>query len=560
MTFDTLRVRTRLTIGFGAVLVLLLIATGFSLVALDSANRRFVDFVQGINARLLQANAVRTAVDRRAIAARNLVLVTSPQDLAQEKQDVQQAHADVQQRLARLKAMAGAPGVPDAVREKIAAIDKVEASYGPVALDIVRLALEGRHEEAIGKMNTQCRPLLAALVRASKDYAEFTAARSQSLVDEAEAQFVHQRNALLLACAAAIAAALVAGLRIARSLARALGAEPAALGAAADQVARGELHAIDGAHAAAAGSVMASLAAMQARLAAVVGQVRGASDSIATGATQIASGNADLSQRTEEQASNLQQTAASVEELTSTVRSNAETAQQAAQLASSACGAAARGGEVVGQMIATMEEISGRSREISEIIGVIDGIAFQTNLLALNAAVEAARAGEQGRGFAVVAGEVRTLARRSADAARDVKRLIGASAQSVEAGSALVARAGAGMEDIVQRVTRVTDLINEIGAATREQATGIEQVNGAVGQLDQVTQQNAALVEESAAAAESLRAQAERLVAAVSVFKLADGPAEAPAGASARPRPAAAPTPASRAVRGAAAATTWEAF
>ena len=267
--------------------------------------------------------------------------------------------------------------------------------------------------------------------------------------------------------------------------------------------------------------MMLAMQQMQASLVRIVGEVRLSSDSIATGSSEIATGNADLSQRTEEQASNLEETAASMEELTSTVKNNADTAHKAAALAGEASRAAVQGGEVVGQVVSTMEEISAASRKITDIISVIDGIAFQTNILALNAAVEAARAGEQGRGFAVVASEVRSLAQRSADAAREIKTLIGASVEKVANGTQLVSEAGRSMDGIVAQVQRVSDLIGEISSATSEQTTGISQVGEAVTQPDQVTQQNAALVEQSAAAADSLRHQAAKLAEVVSVFRLA---------------------------------------
>ncbi|MEK8048844.1 methyl-accepting chemotaxis protein [Ideonella sp. DXS22W] len=292
--------------------------------------------------------------------------------------------------------------------------------------------------------------------------------------------------------------------------------------------------------------LLSALKSMNDSLVDIVSQVRLSSDSIATGSSQIASGNADLSQRTEEQASNLEQTAASMEQMTANVRQSADTASTATQLAQSASQAAGRGGEVVGRVVTTMDEISASSRRIADIIGTIDGIAFQTNILALNAAVEAARAGEQGRGFAVVAGEVRTLAQRSADAAREIKGLIHQSVEKVSAGAQLVSEAGASIGDVVHQVQRVADMITEIGAATQEQSQGMGQVNEAVTQLDQVTQQNAALVEQSAAAAESLKQQAGKLAALVGTFRLASArglPAavEVLPAATRRPMPSAAP-------------------
>ena len=260
---------------------------------------------------------------------------------------------------------------------------------------------------------------------------------------------------------------------------------------------------------------------MRRKLAELVGDVRGNAHGVALAAGEIAQGNADLSARTESQASALEETAASMEQLGATVRQNADNARQANQMAASASGIAARGGEVVAQVVDTMKGINDSSRQIADIIGVIDGIAFQTNILALNAAVEAARAGEQGRGFAVVASEVRTLAQRSAAAAKEIRQLIGASVERVEDGARLVGDAGTTMEGIVQSVQRVADTIGEITAASSEQSAGVAQVNQAVGQLDQMTQQNAALVEQSAAAAQSLREQAEQLSRTVAVFKVA---------------------------------------
>ncbi|MGY6130176.1 methyl-accepting chemotaxis protein (plasmid) [Paraburkholderia strydomiana] len=273
------------------------------------------------------------------------------------------------------------------------------------------------------------------------------------------------------------------------------------------------------------GRLFAGIKRMQESMASMVTAVRSSTESIDTGAREIAMGNTDLSQRTEQQAASLQETASSMEQLTGTVRQNAENARQASQLAVNASDIATRGGEVVSQVVTTMQDIASSSSKVVDIIGVIEGIAFQTNILALNAAVEAARAGEQGRGFAVVAGEVRSLAQRSASAAKEIKELIGDSTDKVQSGSALVGRAGTTMDEIVQAVRRVTDIMGEISAASEEQSGGIEQVNRAVVQMDEVTQQNAALVEEAAAAAGSLEDQTRQLQAVLSGWKVASSPA-----------------------------------
>ena len=289
----------------------------------------------------------------------------------------------------------------------------------------------------------------------------------------------------------------------------------------ANAIAQGDLtHRVEDGGADEAGELLRTLEAMRQALSTLVGAVRQASDSIGISSGEVAAGNNDLSQRTEQTASNLQQTASAIEQLTGTVRQSADSASQANQLAQSAAGVAQRGGEVVGQVVSTMDEINASSNKIADIISVIDGIAFQTNILALNAAVEAARAGEQGRGFAVVAGEVRSLAGRSAEAAKEIKALIGTSVERVERGTALVDKAGATMTEVVNAIRRVTDIMGEISAASSEQSQGVSQVGEAITQMDQTTQQNAALVEESAAAADSLKTQAERLSEAVAVFKL----------------------------------------
>ncbi|RQO61974.1 hypothetical protein DBR47_05525 [Paucibacter sp. KBW04] len=339
---------------------------------------------------------------------------------------------------------------------------------------------------------------------------------------DAAAQRVAQTNsqariALLVFAACALALGAFLALRLTRSIVRPL----SQAAASADAIAHFDLSRHISVNSAdETGQLQQAQKTMQEALIRLIGEVRSSTDSISTASAEIATGNHDLSARTEQTASNLQEAAASMAQLTGTVRQTAESAVTANQLASSAAEVARRGGTVVAEVVSTMEDISASSRRITDIIGTIDGIAFQTNILALNAAVEAARAGEQGRGFAVVASEVRSLAQRSAEAAKEIKTLIGASAERVESGTQLVQDAGSTMSDIVASVQRVSDIIAEISAASREQSEGINQVNNAVGQLDQMTQQNAALVEESAAAAESLRDQSGRLASAIAVFKL----------------------------------------
>ena len=333
-----------------------------------------------------------------------------------------------------------------------------------------------------------------------------------------------RRTAWVLTLVGLLAACTAVGLAVAMQ--RRLVADLQRAGRLAAEVAGGGLsHAIDVRRDDEVGDLLKALASMQAQLSQIVGAVRQSADNISTASNEVAQGNNDLSARTEAQASALEETAASMDELSSTVKQNADNAKQANQLALGASTVAIKGGEVVSQVVTTMKGINDSSKKIADIIGVIDGIAFQTNILALNAAVEAARAGEQGRGFAVVASEVRSLAGRSADAAKEIKTLISASVERVEQGTALVNQAGATMREVVDSIKRVTDIMGEISAASTEQSAGVAQVGEAVTQMDQATQRNAALVEESAAAAESLKAQARQLVSAVSVFKLAQGDA-----------------------------------
>lgn len=526
MLFQNSTVRFKLISSFTALAFAVLAIAIFSLQALSSANQRFVAHIEGISARSIMAEQVRTAVDRRAIAARNMVLAESPSEVGSEFAAVSAAHADVQQRLAKLNEMIKSD-TSDRSRSLVAQMNKVEGLYGPVALNIVSMARNGQKAEAIAKINIECKPLLAQLIAAAEAYAKFTEDGAQASISDAQDQYNAQRSFLLLVCVSSFIAAGLAGFLITRSLSRALGAEPAVLGRAAHQIAAGDLHPIFGAESAPTGSVLASLGAMQNNLASIVQDVRSASDAIAHGSADIATGNADLRLRTESQAHALQDTASTMEELGVTVHHNAENARNANGLATSASTVAAAGGKVVGEVVTTMRSINDSSRKIADIVGVIDAIAFQTNILALNAAVEAARAGEHGRGFAVVASEVRSLAARSAASAREIKALIETSVNQVEEGTALVEKAGSTMQEIVTSIQRVSDMVSEISAASAQQSAGVNQVGQAVAQMDHVTQQNNALVDQSAAAAENLKLQAEGLVQAVGAFQLDSGAVKA---------------------------------
>ncbi|MFI8616628.1 methyl-accepting chemotaxis protein [Acidovorax sp. NPDC077693] len=386
-----------------------------------------------------------------------------------------------------------------ALRAYASGLDQVAVLLQGEELNSTRASIDKM--QAVRPLADQADDLLGQLVERKRGDAK-------ALNQETDAIYGHIRVLLITLTAGGVLVGLFVGIALTRSLTRSLGGEPADVAQAANAIAAGNLSLPIDTSRAGAGSVVAAMHGMQRSLREVVGTVREASDSIATGASQIAVGNTDLSQRTEEQASNLEETDAS---------------RQAADLARTASAAAQDGGRVVGQVVTTMQEINASSQRISDIIGVIDGIAFQTNILALNAAVEAARAGEQGRGFAVVAGEVRSLAQKSALAAKEIKGLIHDSVGRVEKGSQLVNDAGQVMGTLVTQVRSVADLIGEITSATQEQTAGIGQINEAVIQLDTVTQQNAALVEEAAAAADSLNHQAQQLVQAVAVFDLGDG-------------------------------------
>ncbi len=517
MSIKNWKIGTRLNLGFGFVLVLLMAISvgglfGFhslsaSIVRMDEASHR-----QDLSQRWLagiEANAIRTVA---------LIRATDPdeekyylEEIARQSESVSKIQSDLQERVLTLEGKA--------MMEDVAAKRTVHNTARAAALKVKKDAAGSLSKDELGRlMEAQYLPARKVYIAAVQAVVDRQIAMMATTRKSAEAEVKSSELVVagmtLLALVFGCLAAWWLSRGITRPLRRAV--DVARTVAAGDLTSRIEVRSRDE-----TGLLMEALQAMNVSLVKVVGEVRQGTDTIATASSEISIGNQDLSSRTEEQASSLEQTAASMEELTSTVKQNADNARQANQLAVSASEVAVRGGSVVRQVVDTMSAINTSSRKIVDIIAVIDGIAFQTNILALNAAVEAARAGEQGRGFAVVASEVRSLAQRSAAAAKEIKGLIDDSVSKVEAGSHQVAEAGQTMDEIVASVRRVTDIMGEISSASNEQTQGIEQINQAITQMDQVTQQNAALVEEAAAAAGSLQEQAGSLVQVVSAFKLA---------------------------------------
>lgn len=537
----TLTVKKQLALAFGTLALLVLLTAFLSWRALASSNTRFSSYVGEHQHLVAMVAEVSTGVNERAIAARNLVLVTTDRERQLEYEAVMSGHEHMTKSLAELnEAILRDAYASERDRQYVAAINKVEAAYGPVALDIVQLAIDGKHEAAIKKMNSECRPLLASLLSIVGDYTRYNEEVAVTTIEKSQHSYMINQRVQIAVSVVALFSAVLLGWLIIRRLWSSLGAEPAELSDAVQRVAEGDLSEIPGAAEAPVGSVLASLVMMQQQLVTLIGQVRTSANSIAESSSQIAKGNEDLSVRTEDQASSLHQTTESMSELSATIQSNADNSSQANELALGASDVAVKGGQVVGQVIDTMKGINDSSKKISDIISVIDGIAFQTNLLALNAAVEAARAGEQGRGFAVVAGEVRTLAQRSTEAAKEIERLINDSVGRVEQGTALVDEAGITINEVVSSISRVTDIMGDISSASIEQSAGVSQVGSAISQMNRVTQQNATLVEEGANAADSLQHQAVQLVAAVSVFKLSQNDTQ---GGMSAPRSGATVTP-----------------
>jgi methyl-accepting chemotaxis protein len=516
MAMTNLKVGTRLSLGFGLVLALLVLVAGLGIFSMQGINARLDTIVNQNVAKSGLVQDMSEAVHIVARVTRSVVLMSDESGMRKELQKVEQARAEYNQATRTLEQL---PSTPKgrAIRERIAAAG---AEARPLTDQVIALALANKDEEATALLLSRAGP---ATQKWQDVMDEYVALQKEHNVEDAQAAAVayeRARNVMLVLSAVAVLVGLGAAIIIGRGLLRQLGGEPDYAAMIAGRIASGDLTMEVQTRDEDRASMLHAMKLMRDSLVQIVTEVRGGTETIAAASAQIASGNQDLSARTEQQASSLEETASSMEELTSAVRQNGDNARQANQLAASASQVAQQGGAVVSQVVDTMASINSSSNRIVDIIGVIDGIAFQTNILALNAAVEAARAGEQGRGFAVVASEVRNLAQRSAAAAKEIKELIGDSVEKVEAGSKLVEQAGKTMDDIVDSVRRVTDIMVEISSAGDEQSAGIEQINQAVTEMDTVTQQNAALVEEAAAAAESMQQQAANLERVVGVFKL----------------------------------------
>ncbi|MGK5026206.1 methyl-accepting chemotaxis protein [Janthinobacterium sp. RB2R34] len=516
MNASNMRIGMRLGLGFGVVCALLLLMVVISNTMMARINAGTDEIVNDRMPKIEATTQLLVGINEIAISLRNMMLSDDPADRKTQVEYIMQTREANARAITMLDGSLRDPHARELLGQMKGHIDR----YRPGQDRLISHIQANRLDEARAFLASDLRPILRDLKQATNALAVRQKELSARTAAAAAATFKESR--LLSWGLGALAMALAAGIAywitisITRPANRALGI--------ARTVAAGDLTSeIDGHGNDEMGQLLLALKSMNDNLAVTVGTVRAGTETIATAALQVASGSMDLSSRTEQQASSLEETASSMEELTSTTKQNAENARQANVLARSASEVAARGGQVIEQVTGTMNEINAASAKITDIISVIDGIAFQTNILALNAAVEAARAGEEGRGFAVVASEVRSLAQRSASAAREIKVLISASTLKVASGSELVNTAGETMREILTSVQRVTDIMAEISSASSEQTDGIEQINQAVMQMDAVTQQNAALVEQSAAASESMQVQAASLAQAVAVFRLRAG-------------------------------------
>lgn len=511
-----LKVSTRLAIGFGVVIALMMVSLLISITRLASQNDHANHEIREVQPKVAAAREISFLCEDSARLVRNLILNKDASALTSNKATLQKNRAKIEDLIHNLDQSVAS----DKERELIISVKAAHAAYFHYTDDVVGLALANDNQKATDTLYGKDYKTQATYLAALKAMVDYQETMTREGADQVALAYKHGLALLISMGLAALIIGVFAGWLITRGLVKQLGGEPADVVKIAGRIADGELgvaiHTKDGDQS----SLLFAIRTMRDGLVTIVGRVRTSASNIATGATQIASGNVDLSSRTEEQASSLEETASSMEELTATVKQNADNAQQASTLAASASDVAKKGSVVVGQVVETMADISTSSSRIAEITGLIEGIAFQTNILALNAAVEAARAGEQGRGFAVVASEVRALAQRSSSAAKEIKDLITTSVQMIQDGSALAGEAGKTMADVTRAVVRLSDIVHEIAAASGEQSRGIEQVNQAITQMDDMTQHNAALVEEATAASKSLEEQGVLLNKAVAFFRL----------------------------------------
>jgi len=562
MLLSNLKIGARLGVGFAIVLALLTAMLVLGLSSLSRIGSRTNDIVHDKNVKMAAANTMVDNVRNISLALTTMIVVPGTPEMNAELEKI----ADARKKYGAAKETMLKLLSDDKEKQLMAAVDDALKAGAAKNNELVKLRKEGEIQDATAFLIKETGPSLNAVLKALDAFVSYEAKLAADAGTDVEQVYSSSKMLMLVLGTAAI----VIGAGVAWFITGSITGPLNKAVDVAETVASGDLSShIDSGGGDETGRLLNALKAMNDSLLNVVSQVRTGTDAISTASSEIAAGNLDLSSRTEEQASSLEETASSMEELTSTVKQNADNARQANTLAKSASEVAVKGGDIVAQVVDTMGTINDSSRKIVDIIAVIDGIAFQTNILALNAAVEAARAGEQGRGFAVVASEVRNLAQRSAAAAKEIKELINASVANVDTGSRLVNDAGSTMGDIVNSIQRVTDIMGEITSASQEQTLGIEQINAAISQMDEVTQQNAALVEQAAAASQSMQEQAGNLATVVGFFKTGAHAAAAPAPRRSAPAPArpappsatrAVAKPAQRLAPGKPAESDWEEF
>ena len=552
MNLAKMKVGTRLGLGFALVLVLLVAVTVLGIARMAQIQERLDHVINVNNVVTRLVIDMRGNVSDRITSLRILTLMTDASDMEPEMARIKTQTATYQETQKKLEEKFAVESTSEE-KALLASIKEYEAAAMPAIAKASALWMANDAEGATRVMIKEIRPVQKKWMEALEQLATLEDKLNEQMQSDARKAFDSARLFMIILGVLAVAMGVAAALVITRGLLKQLGGEPDYTASIAGSIANGDLSIGIHTQPSDNSSLLAEMKEMRNSLVGIVGQVRVGTETIGTASREIADGNIDLSSRTEMQASALEKTASAMEELTSTVKQNADNAREANKLAATASDVALKGGSVVSQVVDTMSSINESAKKIVDIIGVIDGIAFQTNILALNAAVEAARAGEQGRGFAVVASEVRNLAQRSAGAAKEIKILIDDSAEKTERGTRLVGQAGVTMGEVVDSVRRVTDIMSEIASASQEQSAGIEQVNLSIIEMDGMTQQNAALVEQAAAAAQSLQDQAAELAHVVSIFKLVEGEekpaAYVPAPVAAAPVAVRKPAPALRPVK-----------